>query len=85
MSYSFSILFIKTDGSRRIFESIKAFEINHLYFLIHAAIPQIFNLTAELVISVGYEDFCRIPIKEVKEEIKMHPAIAEAKIRKRSV
>ena len=45
-------------------------------FLIPAAIPQIFNPIAELVIPVG------IPIKKAESEIEIHPVIAEAKIRK---
>ena len=47
-----------------------------LYFLIPAAIAQIFNLIAELVIPIG------IPIKEAKAENEINPVIVEAKIRK---
>ena len=52
------------------------FLIIALYFLIHAAIAQIINPIAELVIPIG------IPKKEAKTEIEIHPVIAEAKIRK---
>ena len=52
------------------------FLIIDLYFLITAAIAQIFNAIIELVIPMG------IPIKEVKAEIEIHPVIVEAKIRK---
>ena len=45
-----------------------------LYFPILAAIAQICNHIAEIVIYTG------IPIKEAKAEIEMHPAIVEAKI-----
>ena len=45
------------------------------YFLIPAVIANIFNPITELVIPLG------TPIKE-KAEIKMHPVIAETKIRK---
>ena len=47
-----------------------------LYFLIPAAIAQMFNPTAELVIPIG------IPSKEAKAETEIHPVVAEAKIRK---
>ena len=50
-----------------------------LYFLIHAAIAQILTRIVELIISI------RIPIKEVKIEIEIHPVIVEAKIRKCSI
>ena len=40
---------------------------------------QIFNPIAELVFPIG------IPSKEAKAEIEIHPVIAEAKIRKRSI
>ena len=43
-----------------------------LYFLIPAAIAQIFNPITELVIPIG------IPSKEAKAEIEIHPVIAEA-------
>ena len=43
-----------------------------LYFLIPAAIAQIFNPITELVIPIG------IPSKEPKAEIEIHPVIAEA-------
>ena len=49
-----------------------SFLIIDLYFLIPAAVAQIFNPIAELVIPIG------IPIKESKAEIEM---IIEAKIR----
>ena len=55
------------------------FLINDLYFLIPAIIVQIFNPISETVIPIG------IPNKESKEEIKIHPVIAEAKIRKSSI
>ena len=48
------------------------FLIIDLYFLILATITQIFNPTAELGISIG------IPIKEVKEEIEIHPIFVGA-------
>ena len=50
-----------------------------LYFLIPAAIAQIFNHIAEHVISIG------IPRKEANAEIEIHPVIIEAKIRKFSI
>ena len=43
-----------------------------IYFLIPAAITQIFNPIAELVIPIG------IPIKEEKAEIEIHQVIVEA-------
>ena len=46
------------------------------YFLIPAVIANIFNPITELVIPI------ETPIKEEKAEIKMHPVIAETKIRK---
>ena len=52
------------------------FLIIDLYFLIPAAIAQMFNPVAELVIPI------EIPRKEAKAEIKIHPLIVEAKIRK---
>ena len=55
------------------------FLIIDLYFLIPAAIAQIFNPIAELVIPIG------IPIKEAKAESEIHPVIVEAKIRKCSI
>ena len=55
------------------------FLIIDLYFLIPAVIAQIFNPIAELVISI------RIPSKEVKVEIKIHPVIVETKVRKYSI
>ena len=45
-----------------------------LYFLIHAAITQIFNLIAKLVIAI------EIPTKEAKAEIGKHPVIVEITI-----
>ena len=52
------------------------FLIIDLYFLIPAAITQIFNPIAELVIPIG------MPIKEAKAEIDIHTVIVEAKIKK---
>ena len=52
------------------------FLIIDLYILIPAAIAQIFNPIAELVIPIGMLS------KEAKAEIEIHPVIAEAKIRK---
>ena len=52
------------------------FLIIDLYVLIPAAIAQIFNPIAELVIPIGMSS------KEAKAEIEIHPVIAEAKIRK---
>ena len=46
------------------------------YFLIPAAISQIFDLISELVITI------ETPSKEAKEQSEIHPIIAEAKIRK---
>ena len=51
------------------------FLIIDLYFLIPAAIAQVFNLISELVIPIG------IPNKEAKAEIETHPVIVEAKMR----
>ena len=50
-----------------------------LYFLIPAVIAQIFNLIAELVISIA------IPAKEEKAEMETHPVIVEPTIRKCSI
>ena len=50
-----------------------------LYFIIPAAIAQIYNPIAELIIPIG------IPIKEAKAENEIHPVIVEAKIRKCSI
>ena len=55
------------------------FLIIDLNLLIPAAIAQIFNPIAELLITIG------IPNKEAKAEIKIHPIIVEAKIRKCSI
>ena len=52
------------------------FLIIDLYFLIVAAITQIFYSAAELVIPIG------IPTKEAKAEIEAHPVIAETETRK---
>ena len=52
------------------------FLIIDLYFLIPAAIAQIFNPFAKLVTPIG------IPSKEAKGEIEIHPVIVEAKKRK---
>ena len=46
----------------------------NLYFLIPAVIVQIFNPTAEFVISIGRQ------IKEAKTEIETHVVTAKAKI-----
>ena len=43
-------------------------------FLIPAVTAQVFNPIAELVFPIG------IPSKEIKADIEIHPAIAEAKI-----
>ena len=50
------------------------FLIIDLYFLIPAAIAQILNPIAELVIPKG------IPSKKAKAEIEIHPESAQAKI-----
>ena len=50
-----------------------------LYFLITAAIAQIFNSATKLVILIG------APTKEAKAEIKTHPVFTETKKRKCSV
>ena len=55
------------------------FLIIDLYFLIPAAIAQIFNPIGELVIPIG------IPTKKAKAEMKIHSVIAEAKISKVSI
>ena len=55
------------------------FLINDSYFFIPAIIAQIFNPISEIVIPIGR------PSKESKEEVKIHPVIAEAKIRKSSM
>ena len=55
------------------------FLIIGLYFFIPAAIAQIFNSVAELVIPTG------IPSKEANTEIQIHPVVEEAKIRKCAV
>ena len=55
------------------------FFIIDLYFLIPAAIAQIFNPIVERLIPIG------IPIKEGKSEIEIHPVIVEAKIKKCSI
>ena len=51
------------------------FLIIDLYFLISAVISQILNPIAELVISI------RVPSKEAKAKIEIHPVIVEAKIK----
>ena len=51
------------------------FLIIDLYFLIIAAIAQMFNPFVKPVISIG------ISSKDAKSEIEIHPAIVEAKIR----
>ena len=55
------------------------FLIIDLNLLIPAAIAQIFNPIAELLIPIGIQN------KEAKAEIEIHPIIVEAKIRKCSV
>ena len=50
-----------------------------LYFLIPAAVAQIFNPIAEFAIPI------RIPSKEAKAEIDMHAVTEEAKMRKCSI
>ena len=55
------------------------FLIIDLNLLIPAAIAQIFNPIAELLIPIG------ITNKEAKAEIKIHSIILEAKIRKCSI
>ena len=47
-----------------------------LYFLIPAAMAEMFNPIAELIIPIG------IPIKEAKVEMKTQPVIVEVKISK---
>ena len=55
------------------------FLIIGLYLLIPAAIAQMFNPTAELLIPIG------IPTKEAKAEIEIHPVIVDTKIGKCSI
>ena len=55
------------------------FLIIHLHFLIPAAIAQILNPIAELVVPVG------ISKKEAKAEVEIHPVIPEDKIGKGSI
>ena len=55
------------------------FLVIDIYFLIPAAIEQIFNPITELVITV------RIPSKEVKADIDIQLVIVEAKVGKRSI
>ena len=55
------------------------FLVIDVYFLIPAAIGQIFNPITELVITV------RIPSKEVKADIDIQLVIVEAKVGKRSI
>ena len=55
------------------------FLIIDLYFLIHAAIVQIFNPIAELIIPIV------IQTKEAKAEMETPPVIVEHKIRKCSI
>ena len=47
-----------------------------LYFLIPAVIAKIFKPIAEIVIPI------RIPTKEAKAEIEVHPVIVKASMRK---
>ena len=51
------------------------FLIIDLHFLIAAAIAQIFNPIAELIIPIG------IPTKEAKEEMEIYPVIVKPKIK----
>ena len=62
-----------------VFAKNTTFLIIDLYFLIPTVIAQVFNLIAQLVIRI------RIPSKEAKAEIEMHPVTAEAKIRECSI
>ena len=55
------------------------FLVIDVYFLIPAAIEQIFNPITELVITV------RIPSKEVKADIDIQLVIVEAKVGQRSI
>ena len=55
------------------------FLITDLYFSTSPAVAQIFNPISELVIPI------RIPRKETKGEIEIHPLILEAKIGKCSI
>ena len=55
------------------------FLIIKLYFLIAAAIKQILNPTAELVIPIG------LLTKEAKTEMEANPVTVEPKIRKCSI
>ena len=55
------------------------FLVIDVYFLIPAAIEQIFNPITELVITV------KIPSKEVKADIDIQLVIVEAKVGKRSI
>ena len=55
------------------------FLIIDLYFLIPAAIAQVFNVFAEFVIHVG------ITSKEAKAEIETHPVTVKTKVRKCSI
>ena len=73
-----SVLF-NLDFANNTILSCFFFLLIDLYFLIPAFITQIFNLIAELVISIG------ISIKEGKVEMKMHPVTVEIKISKCSV
>ena len=85
-SYSVNTLFIKINSSWLIFESIKDLKVKtsilfnlliiDLYLLIPAAIAQIVNPIAELVIAIG------ITIKETQAKIDIYPVIVEAKMRK---
>ena len=52
------------------------FLVIDLYFLTPAAMAEIFNPIAGLIIPIG------IPIKEAKVEMKTHPVIVEVKISK---
>ena len=55
------------------------FLIIDLYFLIPAAVAQIFNPIAEFAIPI------RIPSKEAKAEVDIHVVTEEAKMRKCSI
>ena len=55
------------------------FFIMDLYFLIPAAVTQIFNPITELVIPIG------IPAKKAKAEMEMHPVTVEIKMSRWSI
>ena len=55
------------------------FLVTDIFFLIPTIIAQFFNSLEELVIRI------RMPTKEEKEEIEIHPVIVEDRIRKYSI